>query len=160
PKDLGDHHRRRQEPGSECRQLRASADIPCAAPRADSRSYTRPLPPLRGHRALLARGSAPSGAEKGPARAGIKPNAGRRRELPTISAEFNEASYLYPFWQNYPPDKRGRAPKGDQFPWIEVGEHSLGAKLSRYLADSFSISDYGLHTGADQRLFLRSKAIS
>ena len=80
--------------------------------------------------------------------------------LDSIIKEYNEASYLYPFWQNYPPEERGRAPKGDQFPWIEVGEHTIGIKLSRILTSSFTVEDYGLPTGADQRLFLRNSTIT
>ena len=44
--------------------------------------------------------------------------------LHEIIRDYNEASYLYPFWQNYPPEERGRQPIGDQYPWIEIGEHS------------------------------------
>lgn len=83
-----------------------------------------------------------------------------RNDLKEIEKEYNEASYLYPFWENYPPDERGRAPKGDQFPWIEVGEHTIGIKLSRLLTKTFTVSDYGLPTGADQRLFLSNDKIS
>jgi hypothetical protein len=62
-----------------------------------------------------------------------------------IVRDFNEASYLFPFWQNYPPDERGRQPKGDQFPWIEVGEHAVGSKLGRLLArDGIELLDVGL----------------
>jgi hypothetical protein len=80
--------------------------------------------------------------------------------LKLIKKEYDEASFLFPFWENYPPDERGRAPKGDQYPWIEVGEHAVGIKLNRLLAQKFTVEDYGLPTGADQRLFLRSKEIS
>lgn len=45
-----------------------------------------------------------------------------------IVRDYNEASSLFPFWQNYPPDERGRKPRGDQYPWIEVGEHAIGGK--------------------------------
>jgi hypothetical protein len=73
-----------------------------------------------------------------------------------IRRDYDEATYLFPFWQNYPPDERGRAPKGDQYPWIEVGEHALGRKLSRLLAESFSLRDAGLPTGPDERFVLSS----
>lgn len=55
---------------------------------------------------------------------------GVTRQLPQIQKDYNEASYLYPFWQNYPPEERGRDPRGDQYPWIEVGEHALGGNLA------------------------------
>lgn len=76
-----------------------------------------------------------------------------------IKEDYDEASLLYPFWKNYPPDDRGRQPKGDQYPWIEVGEHAVGAKLPRLLAKDFDIRDTGLPTGADQRFVLRNDKI-
>lgn len=81
------------------------------------------------------------------------------QNIKVIEKEYNEASYLFPFWQSYPPDERGRAPKGDQYPWIEVGEHSIGIKLGRLLEKKFNVQDFGLPTGADQRLFLQSPEI-
>lgn len=76
-----------------------------------------------------------------------------------IKADYNEASYLYPFWKNYPPDDRGRQPIMDQYPWIEVGEHAVGCKLPRLLAQSFNINDPGIPTGTDQRLLLSNNEI-
>lgn len=76
-----------------------------------------------------------------------------------ICDDFNEASNLYPFWQNYPPEKRGRSPIGDQHPWIEVGEHVIGDKLPRLLEKHFSIRDIGLPTGSDVRLVLTNPEI-
>lgn len=76
-----------------------------------------------------------------------------------IREDYNEASYLYPFWQNYPPDDRGRQPKGDQFPWLEVGEHTLGAKLPRFINKDFEIRDYSLPVGPDERFVLTSQKI-
>lgn len=73
--------------------------------------------------------------------------------------DYNEASYLYPFWANYPPDDRGRSPIGDQVPWIEVGEHAVGHKLSRLLSESYDIAEVGLPSGADNRFILWSKDI-
>ena len=80
-------------------------------------------------------------------------------DIEQIKRDYNEASFLYPFWQHYPPDERGRDPKGDQFPWIEVGEHALGCKLHKYLRD-FEVMDAGLPTGADQRFIVRAREIS
>lgn len=73
--------------------------------------------------------------------------------------DYDEASYMYPFWQNYPPEERGRSPKGDQFPWIEVGEHSVGCKLARLLSLKFGLREVGLPSGPDQRFMLRSPKI-
>ena len=77
-----------------------------------------------------------------------------------IANDFNEASHLYPFWQNYPPEERGRSPIGDQYPWIEVGEHTIGDKLPRLLEPYFYIRDVGLPTGADVRLVLKHPEIN
>ncbi len=76
-----------------------------------------------------------------------------------IRRDFNEASYLFPFWQNYPPDDRGRQPMGDQYPWIEVGEHAIGSKLPRMLASEFAIRDTGLPTGPDERFVVEHPEI-
>ena len=43
--------------------------------------------------------------------------------------DYDAASMLFPFWENYPPEERGRDPIGDQYPWIEVGEHGLVQRL-------------------------------
>lgn len=82
------------------------------------------------------------------------------KNLSTIKNDYNEASYLYPFWQQYPPDERGRKPRGDQYPWIEVGEHTIGDKLSRLLQADFEIRDIGLPTGPDKRFVLKNKRIA
>ena len=79
--------------------------------------------------------------------------------LPEIKIDYDEASYLYPFWKNYPPLDRGRAPIGDQYPWIEVGEQVFGNKLSRYFASNFGIKDSGLPSGSDDRCIISSERI-
>jgi len=79
--------------------------------------------------------------------------------LQEIETDYNEASYMYPFWKNYPPEERGRSPRGDQFPWIEVGEHSVGCKLARLISKKHSIREVGLPSGPDQRFLIRSKNI-
>lgn len=82
------------------------------------------------------------------------------KNISEFEQDYNEASYLFPFWQNYPPDNRGRMPKGDQFPWLEVGEHVFCQKLSRLLSKSFSIRDCGIPTGPDERFVISSDEIS
>lgn len=79
--------------------------------------------------------------------------------LPEIVRDYNEASYLYPFWKNYSPLDRGRSPRGDQYPWIEVGEQVFGNKLSRYFANNFQIKDTGLPSGTDDRCVISSERI-
>lgn len=76
-----------------------------------------------------------------------------------IEQDYNEATYLNPFWANYPPDDRGRAPVGDQIPWIEVGEHAVGHKLNRIISTEFRINEVGLPSGADNRFTLSSTDI-
>lgn len=76
-----------------------------------------------------------------------------------IEHDYNEASFLNAFWANYPPDDRGRAPVGDQIPWIEVGEHSVGHKLSRLISEQYQIREIGLPSGADNRFVLYSNEI-
>lgn len=79
--------------------------------------------------------------------------------LPEIKRDYDEASYLYPFWKNYTPLERGRSPVGDQYPWIEVGEKVFGSKLSRYFASNFDIKDSGLPSGSDERCIISSQRI-
>ena len=79
--------------------------------------------------------------------------------LPEIVRDYNEASYLYPFWKNYIPLERGRKPVGDQIPWIEVGEQIFGNKLSRYFNANFSVKDSGLPSGSDDRCIISSERI-
>ena len=71
-----------------------------------------------------------------------------------FKCDYNEASFLHPFWANYPPDDRGRSPVGDQIPWIEVGEHSIGHKASRLISQKISIREIGLPSGADNRFIV------
>lgn len=79
--------------------------------------------------------------------------------LPEIKRDYDEASYLYSFWKNYPPLERGRAPIGDQYPWIEVGEQVFGNKLHRHFNANFSVKDSGLPSGADDRCIISSERI-
>lgn len=78
---------------------------------------------------------------------------------PEIKRDYDEASYLYSFWKNYPPLDRGRSPKGDQYPWIEVGEQVFGNKLQRHFNANFSVKDSGLPSGSDDRCIISSERI-
>lgn len=79
--------------------------------------------------------------------------------LDELVSDYNEASYLNAFWAEYPPDNRGRAPVGDQIPWIEVGEHAIGHKLNRLISANYEIREVGLPSGADNRFVLISDEI-
>src|SRR3990170_1479895 len=83
-----------------------------------------------------------------------------KNNIQEIKRDYDEANYLFPFWHNYPPDDRGRQPKGDQFPWIEIGEHAIGAKLPRLLEKEFKIRDSSIPTGSDQRFVISNPKIS
>lgn len=78
---------------------------------------------------------------------------------PEIKRDYDEASYLYSFWKNYPPLDRGRSPKKDQYPWIEVGEQVFGNKLQRHFNANFSVKDSGLPSGSDDRCIISSERI-
>ncbi len=78
---------------------------------------------------------------------------------PEIKRDYDEASYLHPFWKNYPPLDRGRSPIGDQYPWIEVGEKVFGSKLQRYFNANFCVKDSGLPSGSDERCIISSERI-
>jgi hypothetical protein len=73
--------------------------------------------------------------------------------------DYNEATHLYPFWAEYPPENRGRKPVGDQIPWLEVGEHSVGHKIRRHLGNFFNIRDIGIPSGPDDRFSIQSDEI-
>lgn len=77
-----------------------------------------------------------------------------------IKNDYDEASYLNPFWANYPPEDRGRAPVGDQVPWIEVGEHAVGHKLGRIIGSKYTVSEVGLPSGADNRFVIYHEEIA
>jgi hypothetical protein len=77
-----------------------------------------------------------------------------------FESDYNEASYTRAFWHNYPPEDRGRSPIGDQIPWIEVGEHSIGHKLKRLIASEYRLREPGLPSGADNRFLLYSNEIA
>lgn len=76
-----------------------------------------------------------------------------------IANDFSRASDLLPFWINYPPLQRGRAPSGLSIPWQEVGETVIGPHIIR----AITLADSGLHhpglpSGADIR-FMTNDAL-
>lgn len=59
---------------------------------------------------------------------------------------------LVPFWKNYPPEQRGRQPKGTSIPWLELGEKTTSSNIIGQLAKVFPDITYaGLPTGGDIR---------
>lgn len=83
-----------------------------------------------------------------------------RKNYNEIKMDYDEASFLNPFWANYAPYDRGRDPKHDQVPWIEVGEHAIGHKLNRLIAKDSIVREIGLPVGADDRFVLISNKIN
>ena len=73
--------------------------------------------------------------------------------------DYNEANYLFPFWGNYPPSDRGNNPIGDQVPWIEVGEHSIGHRVERLMGSRFTIREIGMPSGTDDRFLLSNSRL-
>ncbi len=80
--------------------------------------------------------------------------------LDELTRDYNEASFLNPFWAEYPPDNTGRAPAGDPVPGIEGGEHAVGHKLNRLISTNYEIYEVGLPSGADNRFVLVSEEIA
>lgn len=68
-----------------------------------------------------------------------------------IENDYNCASDLRPFWLNYPPDDRGRQPRGDQIPWIEVGEHAVGDNVISNIHHLGEVRFQGIPAGPDIR---------
>jgi hypothetical protein len=62
---------------------------------------------------------------------------------------------LLPFWQNYPPEQRGRQPKGTSIPWLELGEKTISSNFIKQLGNVFpQIQFPGLPTGGDIRFWV------
>ncbi len=77
----------------------------------------------------------------------------------SIHDDFCRARELQPFWVNYPPQQRGRSPRGTSIPWGEVGEKAIGANLNRAISQKDpSITYPGLPLGGDIR-FATSDAL-
>lgn len=76
-----------------------------------------------------------------------------------IAQDFDDASKFIPFWINYPPLQRGRAPSGQSVPWQEVGETVIGAYAIRAISQNMPhIRHPGLPSGSDIR-FMTNDAI-
>ena len=59
---------------------------------------------------------------------------------------------MIPFWKNYPPEQRGRQPKGNSIPWLELGEKTTSSNIIKQLGKTIEgITFAGLPTGGDIR---------
>jgi hypothetical protein len=71
-----------------------------------------------------------------------------------LRRDFNLSSQLRPFWASSQPQQRGRMPIGDSVPYIEVGETSLTANITRLISNSddfVGVRFPGLPAGGDMR---------
>jgi hypothetical protein len=77
---------------------------------------------------------------------------------PAIKRDFDLAMDLRPFWEKYAPLQRGHKPRGEAFPWGEVGEKVIEGYLYSNLGSLFGeIRFPGLPYGHDVR-FLTGNA--
>jgi hypothetical protein len=83
-----------------------------------------------------------------------------RRAADSIYVDFCQVTELRPFWVNYPPRQRGRAPSGTAIPWAEVGEKAISQNLVRAITlEDSSINFPGLPLGGDVRFATRDALI-
>lgn len=69
-----------------------------------------------------------------------------------IYRDFCQVTELFPFWVNYPPEQRGRKPRGTSIPWGDMGEKSIGQSLVRAISlKKPSVTYPGLPLGGDVR---------
>lgn len=74
------------------------------------------------------------------------------RAVDSIYTDFCQVTELMPFWVNYPPRQRGRAPSGTSIPWSEVGEKAISQNLVRAITlTDPAITFPGLPLGGDIR---------
>lgn len=82
------------------------------------------------------------------------------RAANSIYVDFCQVTELRPFWSNYPPRQRGRAPSGTAIPWAEVGEKAISQNLVRAITiEDSSITFPGLPLGGDVRFATRDALI-
>lgn len=73
-----------------------------------------------------------------------------------IYKDFGKANELRPFWKNYEPRQRGRAPTGNSTPWIEVAEKTVISHTIQALTrkNINSLEYPGLPLGGDIRFII------
>jgi|SRR3712207_4592864 len=82
------------------------------------------------------------------------------RAADSIYADFCQVTELRPFWVNYPPRQRGRAPSGTAIPWAEVGEKAISQNLVRAITlEDPAITFPGLPLGGDIRFATREALV-
>ena len=77
-----------------------------------------------------------------------------------IKVDFDKASELKPFWEQYAPVQRGYKPRGEAFPWGEVGEKVVEGYLYSLALTIFkNVRFIGLPYGHDIRFVTDSAFI-
>lgn len=69
-----------------------------------------------------------------------------------IKSDFDKATELKPFWERYAPVQRGHKPRGEAFPWGEVGEKVVEGHLYSLMPQIFNnVRFIGVPYGHDIR---------
>jgi len=69
-----------------------------------------------------------------------------------IKEDFDKATELMPFWERYAPVQRGHKPRGEAFPWGEVGEKVIEGHLYSLMPNIFeNVRFVGVPYGHDIR---------
>ena len=70
----------------------------------------------------------------------------------TVNNDFDKATELKPFWEVYAPVQRGHKPRGEAFPWGEVGEKVVEGHLYSIVPNIFeNVRFLGVPYGHDVR---------
>lgn len=86
-------------------------------------------------------------------------NSAVLKAAPSIFKDFDQVVELYPFWANYPPEQRGRQPKGDAIPWGDMGEKVIHGSVIKAILEILPGVEFpGLPLGGDIR-FATKEAI-
>ena len=77
-----------------------------------------------------------------------------------IKEDFDFATKLRPFWEEYAPVQRGHKPRGEAFPWGEVGEKVIEGHLYSLMPQIFNdVRFIGLPYGHDIRFSIENAFI-
>lgn len=77
-----------------------------------------------------------------------------------IKVDFDEATELMPFWEKYAPVQRGHKPRGEAFPWGEVGEKVVEGHLYSLMPNIFeNVRFIGVPYGHDIRFVTKDAFI-
>jgi hypothetical protein len=70
-----------------------------------------------------------------------------------VYQDFEKAVELRPFWVNYAPRQRGRAPTDTAVPWGDMGEKTIISRLGRAIGEKYPhLTHPGVPVGGDARL--------